>query len=179
MQTHGLRAQGEPLTESGGFAKVLNENCFHLPIAMIFTEKTIASMLRRKGYKITPQRRAVLKAIALNRDHLTPADIYDKVHREHPGIGLVTVYRTLDILDRLGLICEVHSLGNCRSFLLRRPSEHHHHLVCSDCGTVDDFTDCNLTEMEQRISRETGFGIEGHLLEFSGRCQNCQDNGSS
>ncbi|MEE8470014.1 MAG: Fur family transcriptional regulator [Dehalococcoidia bacterium] len=145
---------------------------------MIVTEKAIASALRQRGYKITPQRRAVLNAIALDRDHLTPAEIYDKVRQGYPGIGLVTIYRTLDILDKLGLICEVHSMGNCRSYVLRRPSGHHHHLVCSDCATVTDFTDCDLGELEQRVSRETGFEIEGHLLELSGRCGKCRDEGS-
>lgn len=141
---------------------------------MTLTGKSIANILRRQGYKLTPQRRAVLDAIALSHDHLTPADIHDRVRHEHPGIGLVTIYRTLDILDKLGLICEVHSGGNCRSYLLRRPQEHHHHLICSDCGTVADFIDCGLSELEQKVSRETGFEIEGHLLEFAGRCQNCQ-----
>jgi len=141
---------------------------------MSLTEKKVSSILRRQGYKLTPQRRAVLNAIATNQDHLTHAEIFDRVRREYPGIGLVTVYRTLDILTELGLICEVHSGGNCRSYLMRRPQEHHHHLVCSDCGTVTDFTNCDLSELEQRLSRETGFQVEGHLLEFTGRCRNCQ-----
>ncbi|UCC60645.1 MAG: transcriptional repressor [Dehalococcoidia bacterium] len=141
---------------------------------MKLTEKKVSSILRRQGYKLTPQRRAVLNAIAANKDHLTPAEIFDRVRREYPGIGLVTIYRTLDILTDLGLICEVHSGGHCRSYLMRRPQEHHHHLVCSDCGTVTDFTNCDLSALEQRLSRETGFHVEGHLLEFSGRCQSCQ-----
>jgi Fur family ferric uptake transcriptional regulator len=138
------------------------------------TEDAIEDILRKAGHKMTRQRRAVLKAIAGGRDHLTPADVYERVRQEQPGVGLVTVYRTLDMLDSLGLICEVHSGGNCRSFLLRRPAEHHHHLVCSDCGTVEDFTDCDLGELECRVARETGFEIEGHLLEFSGRCEDCR-----
>jgi Fur family ferric uptake transcriptional regulator len=150
------------------------ENNFHLHIDMKITEKKIGTILRREGYKLTPQRRAVLNAIALSHDHLTPAAIYEKVCQEHPGIGLVTIYRTLGILAELGLICEVHSGGNCPSYLLRRPSDHHHHLICADCGTVIDFTDCDLSELEQRLSEETGFEIEGHLLEVAGRCQNCQ-----
>ncbi|MFC1848080.1 Fur family transcriptional regulator [Chloroflexota bacterium] len=144
---------------------------------MSLTEKKVSSILRRQGYKLTPQRRAVLNAIALNRDHLTPAEIHDKVRQECPGIGLVTVYRTLDILTELGLICEVHSGGHCRSYLMRRPLEHHHHLICSDCGTVTDFTNCDLSDLEQRLSGETGFEIDGHLLEFSGRCRGCQGHG--
>jgi Fur family ferric uptake transcriptional regulator len=161
------------LTAGSISGKILNENRFHLESAMTLTEKAIESILRRHGYKITRQRRAVLSAIALDRDHLTPADVYRRVRQEHPGIGLVTVYRTLEMLDSLGLICEVHSGGNCRSYLLRRPAEHHHHLVCADCGTVADFTGCDLGELERRVSRETGFEIEGHLLELSGRCHGC------
>ena len=142
---------------------------------MRFTEKKIATLLRQHGYKLTPQRRAVLSVIALSHEHLTPAAIYEKVRLEHPNIGLVTVYRTLEVLTRLGLICEVHAGGNCRSYLMRRPTEHHHHLICSDCGTVVDFTDCDLSELEQRLSNETDFKIEGHLLEFVGQCQNCRN----
>ena len=141
---------------------------------MRFIERKIVSILRQRGYKLTPQRRAVLNVIALTREHLTPAAIYERVHQEHPGIGLVTIYRTLEILAELGLICEVHIGGNCRSYLMRRPLEHHHHLICSDCGAVVDFADCDLGELEQRLSQETGFKIEDHLLEFLGRCQNCR-----
>jgi len=141
---------------------------------MNLNEKRIASLLRQRGYKVTPQRRAVLNIIASNHDHLTPAGIHEMVSREHPGIGLVTIYRTLDLLAELGLICEVHSGGNCRSYLMRRPREHHHHLICSGCGRVDDFTDCDLGELEQRVSEGTGFEIASHLLEFTGRCRNCR-----
>ena len=111
---------------------------------MIISEKKITTILRQHGYKLTPQRRGVIRTIASTQDHLTPAAIYEKVHQEHPKIGLVTIYRTLEILTKLGLICEVHAGDNCRSYLIRRPSEHHHHLICSDCGTVIDFTDCDL-----------------------------------
>ena len=145
---------------------------------MRLTEKKITSILRQRGYKLTPQRRVVLNVIASSQGHLTPAQIYDRVHQEYPDIGLVTIYRTLNILTELGLICEVHAGGNCRSYLIRRPPEHHHHLICSDCGRVIDFTDCNLGELEQRLSQETGFEIESHLLEFLGRCQDCQKIGS-
>jgi len=145
----------------------------------MLSEHKLISILRQRGFKLTPQRRAVISAIASNHDHLTPAEIHERVRREHPGIGLVTVYRTLDILAGLGLICEVHSGGNCRSYLMRRPSEHHHHLICSGCGTVSDFTDCDLSELQSRLAQKTGFEIEGHLLEFSGRCRNCRSRNTT
>jgi Fur family ferric uptake transcriptional regulator len=141
---------------------------------MKFTRNRIASLVRQRGYKITPQRRAVLNAIAESNGHLTPAAIYERVHKQKPGIGLVTVYRTLDLLTELGLVCEVHTGVNCRSYLMRRPSEHHHHIICSACGAVVDFTDCDLDELERRICRKTGFEINSHLLEFTGRCRYCR-----
>jgi Fur family ferric uptake transcriptional regulator len=150
------------------------ENQFHLSIAMKFTENKIVGMLRRHGYKLTPQRRKVINTIALSHERLTPAALYEMLHQRYPGLGRVTIYRTLDILTRLGLICKVHAEGNCRSYLLREYSEHHHHLLCSDCGAVVDFTGCDLTKLERKISQKTGFAIAGHLLEFSGRCPECR-----
>ena len=141
---------------------------------MKFTAKKIASLLRQRGHKLTPQRRVILGAIAESHDHLTPAEIHEKVRREYKKIGLVTIYRTLDLLTKLDLICEIHAGGNCRSYLLKRPSEHHHHLICSDCGTVVDFTGCDLSQVERKLSDDTGFDIKGHLLEFLGRCRQCQ-----
>lgn len=141
---------------------------------MRFSEKKIAAILRRHGYKFTPQRWAVIQIIASRQDHLTPADLYEKVRLEHPNIGLVTIYRTLDILTKLGLICELHAGGSCHSYTTAA-SERHHHLICSNCGRVVDFGGYDLGKLEQRLSRETGFDIEGQLLEFTGLCQACQE----
>jgi Fur family ferric uptake transcriptional regulator len=141
---------------------------------MVYTEKMIASALRRGGYKLTPQRRTIIKAIINCDEHLTPLAIHRRVCREDPGIGLVTIYRTLEILAGLNLICEMHAGGNCRSYLIRRPVEHHHHLICSECGTVIDFTDCDLGELERRLSKENSFKINGHILEFVGQCRKCR-----
>ena len=71
---------------------------------MRLTDRRIITALRRHGYKLTPQRRAVIGSIASSPDHLTPAAIYEKVHQERPDIGLATIYRTLEILAKLGLI---------------------------------------------------------------------------
>jgi len=137
------------------------------------TENRLAAVLSKNGYKITGQRMAVLRAIAASRAILTPADVHARVRKENPKVGLVTVYRTLEVLSALGLICRVHRGGRSRSYT-QAPAGHHHHIVCSICGAVEDFTNCDLTELEKRLSEQTGFVIEGHLLEFSGRCKRCQ-----
>ena len=141
---------------------------------MVYTEKRIETELRKRGFKITPQRRTIIGAIIHSHEHLTPAAIHERVRQEHPGIGLVTIYRTIEMLTELGFICETHAGGSCRSYLMRRPSEHHHHLICSDCGKVIDFTACDLGGLERRLSEETRFKISGHLLEFLGQCRQCR-----
>ena len=140
---------------------------------MRLTERKVTTRLRQHGYKLTPQRCVVIQAIASTQDHLTPATIYDKVHQDHPNIGFVTIYRTLEILARLELICELHAGGSCRSYITGTLG-HHHHLICSNCGAVVDFPGFELGEVEQNLSRQTGFRIDGHLLEFIGLCQTCQ-----
>jgi len=134
--------------------------------------KAIAEELRKKGFKLTPQRRAIIEIIIGSQGHLTPSDIYEKLKDRHSGIGLVTVYRTLDVLQDSGMLCEVHIGDTCRSYL-KRPGGHHHHLICNDCGKVVDFMDCELGELEQRLMLETGFKIDRHLLEFMGTCKIC------
>jgi Fur family ferric uptake transcriptional regulator len=140
---------------------------------MRLTANKIAKILREHGHKLTPQRHVVLKVIASSHDHLTPEVIYEKSRLENAGIGRVTVYRTLDLLSKLNLVCRVHAEDGCRSYMMRRPTEHHHHLVCSGCGKVVDFTGCSLIEMEKKLSQESGFEIKGHLLEFYGLCCDC------
>ena len=151
----------------------LIEKCFQLALKMRLTERKVVATLRQHGYKLTPQRRAVIQTIASTQDHLTPTAVYEKVHQAYPNIGLVTIYRTLEILTELKLICEVHAGGSCHSYTVSALG-HHHHLICLNCGRVVDFTGSGLGELEQNLSRETGFRIDGHLLEFVGLCQACQ-----
>jgi Fur family transcriptional regulator, ferric uptake regulator len=141
------------------------------------TTGKLEKVLRDNGYRLTDQRMAVLRVITSTHDHLTPVDVHRRVRSAYPTIGIVTIYRMLDVLFRLKLICRVHAQGECRSYLLRRPEGHHHHLVCSSCGTVVDITSCDITGLEKKISRQTGFQIQGHLLEFQGLCHNCQITG--
>lgn len=140
---------------------------------MKFTKREIAAILRQHGYKLTTQRKAVIQAIAFTQDHLTASAIYEKVHQDRPNIGLVTIYRTLEILAKLQLTCELHAGNSCRSYTISAQG-HHHHLICANCGKVVDFTGHDLGDLEQRLYQETGFEINDHLLEFIGLCRACQ-----
>jgi Fur family ferric uptake transcriptional regulator len=141
---------------------------------MRFTINKVIDTLKQHGYKLTRQRRAVIRAITSSQDHLTPAAVYEKVHLGYPKIGLATIYRTLDKLAQLGLICELHAGGSCHSYTIGTAG-HHHHLICSNCGTVIDFCGYDLGNLERKLTSETGFHINDHLLEFIGLCQSCQE----
>jgi Fur family ferric uptake transcriptional regulator len=141
---------------------------------MRLTERKINAELKKHNYKLTKQRKAIIEMIIASRDQLTPTEIYEKVHITNPEIGLVTVYRTLAILFQLGLVCELHTGGDCPTYTIGAP-QHHHHLVCRKCGRVFDFTGYHLEELEERLRRESGFRIDDHLLEFIGLCTTCQN----
>lgn len=130
--------------------------------------------IKKNGYKITPQRKAVIKYIAGSHSHFTPESIHKQVSDVCKGIGLATVYRTINMLLNLGLVCELY-IGDYRhSYVMRRPLQHHHHVVCSRCNKVVDFTDCDLKDIEIKLSKGTGFKVDEHLLEFIGICPECQ-----
>lgn len=130
--------------------------------------------LRHNGYKVTPQRRAILQVLSESNAHLTPSHIYESVSQSTTSVGLVTVYRTLCIIVELGIACEISMDGRQPTYLLSRPDEHHHHVVCSSCGQVVDFIADDIEQLEQRLAAETGYRIEGHVLEFTGTCPECR-----
>jgi len=132
----------------------------------------IVSKLHTHGHKVTPQRVAIIKTVLESSELLTPAVLYEKVKQADPEVGEVTVYRTLNILEELGLVCVVHTEDNTHSYI-GRPAEHHDHLICSDCGKVVNFTHCNLGLLEKRLAAETGFNINDHRLDFYGQCDRC------
>jgi Fe2+ or Zn2+ uptake regulation protein len=137
----------------------------------------IRRLLQGRGLKATPQRLVVLEAIDSASGYFTPQELYERLRAKRPGIGLVTVYRTLNALTGAGLVCEIESPGKAHRYVQRKPLAHHHHLVCETCARVVDFGDCDLSELAGRLSRETGFEIRGHSLEFHGRCPACTSRG--
>ncbi len=131
--------------------------------------------LKEQGYRLTKPRRAVLEALVAEPICLTPEEIYHRARKHYKKLGLVTVYRTLALFEKLGLVQRVHVDTGCHSFAVVRFAEgHHHQLVCRDCGRVEEFTDCTLDSMLADLQKRTGFAIETHQLEVVGRCPDCQ-----
>jgi Fur family transcriptional regulator, ferric uptake regulator len=138
----------------------------------------IVACLHERGHKVTPQRVSIIQTVLESSELLTPSALYEKVKKADPEVGEVTVYRTLNILEELGLVCMVLSENNIHSYI-GCPSEHHDHLICSDCGKVVNFTHCDLELLEKRLAAESGFDIKDHRLEFHGRCAKCSQKARS
>lgn len=136
----------------------------------------LAEQLSTHGYKLTRQRRAVLAVITATEEHLSPAEIYRRAKADCPDIGLTTVYRTLDILAKLGLIKRVHFERGCHSYALASRG-HRHHLVCTGCGNIVEFEGCDLSALLEVVASQTGFAIEEHWLQLFGKCPACQERG--
>jgi Fur family ferric uptake transcriptional regulator len=133
----------------------------------------LCGALRHSGYKVTQARRAVIEALAQAPSHKTAPEVIRAVRMQTPSVGRASVYRTLELMTRLGLV-QSSTLGGVAVTYVLTPTKHHHHVVCIDCHKTVEFDECVLRELEGRLGEELGFQLEGHLLELYGRCPDCQ-----
>jgi Fur family ferric uptake transcriptional regulator len=141
--------------------------------------------LRSVGYKMTKGRRAILDILINSEGHLSAEDIYFKAHSVHSKLGLASVYRTLDILVRMGLVNNFDFKdGRTRYELAESPGgrRHHHHLICTSCGKIIDYGDFSdkevnlLRKTEKHLSAKYGFRIANHSVNYFGLCGKCNKN---
>lgn len=137
------------------------------------SEEAVFCKLSEAGYRVTRPRRAVIQVLLADGGYSSPAEVHRQARLLCPGVGLVTVYRTLDLLTRLGFARRIHADDGCHGYTWASHG-HRHHLVCRGCGATTEFEGCDLGLFLDRVSRETGYAIEDHLLELVGVCAACQ-----
>lgn len=132
----------------------------------------LSAMLRQRGYRITPQRQAILSEVLKTRGHITPQDVTRRVQRRLPAVNASTVYRTLATLEDVGLLRHAH---------LERGAEYHRtedsghvHLTCSRCGAEDDLSMREAESLRRLIGRHRGFLPDLTHFAISGLCTRCQ-----
>lgn len=133
----------------------------------------IISKLREQGYRLTPQRMLILSAIENSDNHISADEIYAQVVAKYPHVNISTVYRTLELLKRLGLITET-DLGGVRVRYHPADKGHHHHLVCQECGAIIDLDESLLSSLKSTLLREYKFSADLRHLAIFGRCVNCK-----
>jgi Fur family ferric uptake transcriptional regulator len=130
-------------------------------------------ILQDNGCRITAPRRAILQVVAGSTRALQPAEVYELSRVKQPGIGLVTVYRTLERLEELGLIQRVHRDDGCH-MLMPAANGHEHYLVCTHCGRTILFEGDDLGALFSRVETRTGYQVSDHWLQLFGTCPQCR-----
>jgi Fe2+ or Zn2+ uptake regulation protein len=124
------------------------------------------------GYRVTQPRQAILQVLQEHEEGLSPEEIHELGEVVYPPLGLVTVYRTLEVLDELGLVRRVHSEERCQRYASAAPQQHY--LVCRKCHKVSEFPCAGLDAVIEAAQKRTGYRVTDHLLELRGLCPACQ-----
>jgi Fur family transcriptional regulator, ferric uptake regulator len=128
-------------------------------------------VLRESGYKSGGARATVIDVLAEEDCCLTVPAIHARVRRRRPSVGIASVYRALETLTELGL---VHRLELGTGGAHYEPAgDHHHHLVCDDCGRVEAFSDDRLERVIDHVSKTAAFRIDEHDVVLRGQCRTC------
>ncbi|MBI5961208.1 MAG: transcriptional repressor [Chloroflexi bacterium] len=140
---------------------------------MTATLETLAQQLREHGHKLTQPRCAVLHALLSTAKPLSPAEIQALGQGFCADLGLVTVYRTLELMEEIELVRPVHLADGCHGYVLATPG-HTHHVICERCHAVIEISGCGMGDFLNFVAERTGYRITGHWLEISGLCADCQ-----
>jgi Fur family ferric uptake transcriptional regulator len=129
----------------------------------------VIERLELRGHRVTASRRRVIDAVLSQPAHFTVDDVLRRTRK----VGRATAFRTIKLLTDLNVVCRVLLEDGTLHYRLSARG-HHHHLVCRDCGRVEDFSQCDVSPLVRELTRATGFAIEGHWLEVYGRCSACR-----
>lgn len=130
--------------------------------------------LSQSGYRVTAPRRVIVEIMASSPCALGPLEIYDQGRLEYRGLGLVTVYRTLEKLEELGLVQRVHHPQGCHMYL-RAAHGHEHLVLCTACGKAEYFSGDDISKLMSAVATKTGFDIREHWLQLFGLCSGCKN----
>ena len=134
--------------------------------------------LRNVGLKVTVPRVKILEVFEHSPGrHLSAEDVYRRLLDSHEDIGLATVYRVLTQLEAAGLLSRNHFEGGHAVFELNAGT-HHDHIVCIDCGRIEEFADARIEERQTEIANRLGFLLKDHALILYGHCEKCRQRKS-
>ncbi|GAB4547626.1 MAG: Fur family transcriptional regulator [Anaerolineae bacterium] len=130
--------------------------------------------LRSAGYKLTVPRLTILEVLESSDGHITASELLSQVEARDPSIGRASVFRTLELMIKLGIVWTSVQGGSTVHYMMM-PGGHHHHIICTQCGRRIEFQDCGLSNLIGTLETEYGVKIEGHLLEMYGMCAECRN----
>ncbi|MCL6589295.1 MAG: transcriptional repressor [Firmicutes bacterium] len=137
--------------------------------------EVLENYLREKNLKITGQRKLILDAFLNNEEHISAEELYDRLKKDYPRIGLATIYRTLKLLSECGLANEIHFSEGVTRYEHLFGHEHHDHLICLNCGKYIEVLDPEIEELQSRLAQKNNFQILRHRMEIYGICRECSE----
>ena len=130
--------------------------------------------LSEAGYRLSQPRKIVMAVLNAARVPLAPLAVFKKAQEDGYQLGMVSVYRTLNLLASVGLVTHVYFDDGNQGYVLASGG-HFHHIVCKTCEQVIEFAGAeDLSALVARVQQETGFHVSDHLLQFYGLCPDCQ-----
>jgi Fur family transcriptional regulator, ferric uptake regulator len=148
---------------------------YQLAAAMHKDHKEIGLLrdhLAKHQLKLTRQREQILN-VFLRMEHITAEQMYRMLAKKDPHIGLATIYRTLNLFCEAGL-AQARHFGTQTQYDNISHKGHHDHLICTDCGKIVEFENCDIERLQEEVARRNGFTIKTHKLELYGVCTNCR-----
>lgn len=132
----------------------------------------VGARLRERGLRSTAQRRAVIEALATSDGHVTGAELVERCRTVDPATTPSTVYRTLDVLEELGLVRHLHGADGREEYHVL-PAREHGHLYCAACGVTTEIDAARATAISSAVRRADGFEVEIDHVTLVGRCREC------
>jgi Fur family transcriptional regulator, ferric uptake regulator len=143
-------------------------------------EDIFNDFLRKKGYRVTPERALVLTEIYSSAEHFDADELFIRLKQKGGNISRATVYNTLELLVECNLVSQ-NSFGHKHLHYERSYGfEHHDHIICSDCGKVFEFINPEIEVQQDKVAAKLGFEIERHTLQIFAKCTrtNCENKPS-
>lgn len=137
----------------------------------------LAEHIRNAGLKRSRQRDRVVDAFLATTGHVSVDELVSAVHGRDPEIGHTTVYRTMKLLAECGVASPRRFGDGQTRYEVHRPGAHHDHLLCESCGSIVEFEDDGIEELQRAVARRHGFALDGHTLELHGTCKSCRETG--
>ena len=134
---------------------------------------SLVAALERAGYRCTGPRRVVAEAITRRGGPFTAGELLDDLRQDESPIGRATMFRALDLFSDLKVLERLDVPGGEHRYVPCEPV-HHHHVICSRCGTAAEVDACSMPAVLKEVTERTGFRVEHHRLELYGICADCQ-----
>jgi len=143
---------------------------------MVYTAASLRAELNERGWRLTPQRETILQVFQNlpNGNHLSAEDLYEMLKQEGEVISLSTIYRTLKLMARMGILRELELAEGHKHYEINQPYHHHHHLICVRCNKMIEFKNESVLKIGSKTAQKEGYHLLDCQLTIHALCPACQ-----